>query len=327
MKEKICSILVLCFALGAASYCSSSDLKVGDAKASLPVVRQLGDSITYGFGYTWVEDCVAVPFINQFYCPGPIPWGGGYRAWMTAMAAQSGGYEFVTQGYQYAASNYQQWGSNSYAHDGYPGWTNPFLARVALLGNTANVTLVHSGTNDVILGAALMAKDKSLTADTLAQEAQSNLFILINNLYATNPKSKLYIAQIIPIFEPAPNHANAREIWKKYNALIETNWKNLPAEVQANAALVNMSAILQAEDYDYKNPGAKNPTPTDGVHPNYIGYKKMACTWIKAIRGQKQTPNNPCFGYSLKELQEKAAANDKGKLPPEEVVERILKGH
>jgi len=32
----------------------------------------------------------------------------------------------------------------------------------------------------------------------------------------------------------------------------------------------------------------------DGVHPNSTGYERMACTWIRAIKGLDANPSDPC---------------------------------
>lgn len=244
------------------------------------IIRPFGNSITFGIGFAEDTYC-PVYFDNQKSCGFPPPfWGGGYRGWMTLISQNNQNLVFTTEGAQGGGSNARQYFSSTKMHDGYPGfWTNHMIER-SKAPSKADVTLVHLGTNDLFWGS---------TAD----KAADTLFFLLDNILAanTNPNKHIYVAKIIKVFPSSIVHANYAPFVNAkidaYNQLIDSKWKALPTEKKNLITVVDMHSVLDSSRYY-----------ADGVHPNEEGYLRMACTWIRAIKGMDPNPTDPCSGVT-----------------------------
>lgn len=137
-------------------------------------------------------------------------------------------------------------------HEGHSGWRiDQIDANIVswLRTYTPHTILLHIGTND-------MVQNPSGASDRLAA--------LIDKIIATLPDVYLFVATIVPL-----PFADASV--RSFNAAI-------PGIVQARAAagkrvyLVDMYSALTAADL------------ADGVHPNAVGYSKMADVWYQALR-------------------------------------------
>ncbi|WP_208859548.1 GDSL-type esterase/lipase family protein [Leptospira saintgironsiae] len=286
-------------------------------------IRPFGDSITYGVQFAAGFPFCPVPAIGQYICSPPIAIGGGYRGWMALFSFEGDGIIFTTEGYQAGGSNTSQWISNTQTHDGYPGWTNEKLMPIAGLPSFSDITLVHSGTNDMwqILK---IQNPTDAQIDQVASSAGASLFQLLNQLLANNPKAYVFVAKIIQVSAPqAPynsfDYNTVNKVIFKYNNYISNNWINVPPANRARMALVDMSQVLQ-QGPDYSG---------DGVHPSGLGYMKIACTWIQAIKGQQPNPQAPCSGITdLSAVQKMTPSKSEAKQMtlPKEQFQKLFQG-
>ncbi|TGK41405.1 GDSL-type esterase/lipase family protein [Leptospira andrefontaineae] len=286
-------------------------------KLTNPVlIRPFGDSITYGIGFTDDWQCLMYT-ISQNICMPPGFKGGGYRGWMTLLSLNGDGIIFTTEGYQSGGSYFQQWLVNTQTHDGYPGWTVEDLTPIAGRVSFSNITLVHAGTNDMwpILK---IQNPTDAQIEQLANTTGQNLFNMLNVLLTSNPKTYIFVAQIIKVAPPFAGYETVNKVISKYNSYIANNWPNLPPSSQARMTLVDMHNTLQ--------PGADYFT--DGIHPSANGHLKIACSWIRAIKAQPANQQNPCDGITTgKAVKQLTPSEEETKqmTPPKETLERILK--
>ncbi|MFB5652349.1 GDSL-type esterase/lipase family protein [Leptospira wolffii] len=283
------------------------------------LIRPFGDSITYGVGFTIDANpnCL-VAELNQYICMPPGTAGGGYRGWMTLYSFMQDGIQFTTEGYQSGGSYAAQWVVNTQTHDGYPGWTNELLLPKANYNSFSDITLVHSGTNDM-WAIRLKPNPTDQDIDQVANSAGASLFALLNALLSNNKKAHFFVAQIIKVSNGSltPDYQTINKVIFKYNNYIANNWFNFPPESRARMTLVDMHHTLQASDYS-----------PDGIHPNMYGYRKMACTWIRAIRAMTPNQEDPCSGVlSGQEIKKMAPSKEELKLmnPSKETLELFLK--
>ncbi|WP_246031980.1 SGNH/GDSL hydrolase family protein [Leptospira fluminis] len=286
------------------------------------LIRPFGDSITYGIGFTKDWQC-PVYEIGQYLCMPPARTGGGYRGWMTIYSFMQDGIAFTTEGYQSGGSNASQWIFDTQTHDGYPSWTNEQLLPKAKLASFSNITLVHSGTNDMWQ----ILKNSNPTdamIDQVATSAGASLFTLLNALLQSNPKTYLFVAQIIKVSAPQKgynsfDYETVNKVIFKYNNYIANNWYNFPPESRARMTLVDMHhTLIPVEDYF-----------GDGIHPNMFGYRKIACSWIRAIKGEKKNQDDPCSGILTGEADKRMIPSKEEMLqmtPPKDKLEQFLKG-
>lgn len=272
------------------------------------LIRPFGDSITYGFGFTDWGYC-PVYSIEQFICMPPNQAVGGYRVWMTEFAITNKAFVFATEGYQSGGSNTQQWITNTQTHDGYPGWRNDQLIKIANYPSLADITLVHSGTNDIIQGKS-------------PNNAAIDLFKVVNSLLTNNPRTQIFLAKIIRISPVAatqlPNYDTLSANIRDYNQLIDKFWINTVPSLRARITLVDMHPILGLpQDY------------FDYVHPSALGYMKISCTWINAIKNQNTNPSDPCNGIETENIKSKILPNEediKKMKPTNDELEKVLNG-
>ncbi|TGK02613.1 lipase [Leptospira langatensis] len=296
----------------------SAEQSSAKQSAGIQVIRQFGDSITYGYGFV---QCAGIPgfcmtywkYNSQLYqCASCAiySWGGGYRGWMTELALQpSNQFLFATEGYQCGGSYTAQWETNSMSHDGYPGFRTDQLVPLALLPSNASITLVHAGTNDFVQG-------KSVSS------AETNLTQIVQNLISQNANTKIYVAQIVRFVKPAStctgcaDHSVLNPLVKQYNEWIQSTLANNFAK---QVVVVNMYDALQTQT-DYS---------PDGVHPGPVGYQKMACSWIRAIKQMPSSPSDPCNGFSFGETKKQKIPSEpelQKSMPPSELMNQIMQG-
>ncbi|GEM_PF-1301049 len=241
-------------------------------------IRPFGNSITFGIGFAENTYC-PVYASDQTPCPAtPVAWGGGYRGWMTLILKNNQNIFFKTEGQQSGGSNLLQWQTSTQHHDGYPGYRTDQLLSKSTLPSSADITLVHAGTNDIYQKFVKEAISKGDTSWSVGPIADT-LFMILNNLLNANAKTKIYVARIVrffPGFFVLPDAApqiNAKV--DQYNQQIAQRWKALPPEQQSRITVVDMNSVLNSPaDYIF-----------DGVHPSRGGYLKMACAWIRAMNG------------------------------------------
>jgi lysophospholipase L1-like esterase len=311
-------------------FCSlSADGQPTPYKLVNPVlIRPFGDSITYGIGFTNDLSCPVYP-IGQYICMPPGEKGGGYRGWMTLLSLTGDGIIFTTEGFQSGGSYVQQWLTNTQTHDGYPGWTNEQLLPVANYPSFSNITLLHAGTNDMWQVLSI-PKPSDAQIEQIASSAGASLFTLINTLLKNNQRTYLFVAQIIKVSEAQSHYKSlyhessdfntVNKVIQKYNNYISNNWTTqLSPENQSRATLVDMQDILQpGSDYS-----------PDGIHPSALGYMKMACTWIRAIKNMTPDPQKPCSGIASSEAEKQLIPSKeeiKQMAPPKDILEQLLKG-
>lgn len=137
-------------------------------------------------------------------------------------------------------------------HEGHSGWTIAQIdANVVNWLRTYNprTILLHIGTNDIY------GSDPA--------GAPARLSTLIDHITAQSPNTELFVATIIPL-------GFSDSVVRAYNAQI-------PGIVQSRASagkhvhLVEMYSALTTADL------------ADGVHPNAVGYGKMANVWYSSL--------------------------------------------
>ncbi|TGL60476.1 GDSL-type esterase/lipase family protein [Leptospira sarikeiensis] len=307
-------------------YSSTVGAQLAPYKLTNPVlIRPFGDSITYGVGFTIDGGC-PIYEILQYICMPPGLKGGGYRGWMTLLSfpPQADGIVFTTEGYQSGGSYVQQWFVNTQTHDGYPGWTIERLTPVAGRPSFSDITLVHAGTNDM-WQVLQIQNPTDAQMDQIAATTGQNLFNMLNILLNTNPKTYIFVAQIIKTSAPQPgskpfDYNTVNKLIAKYNSYIVNNWINLPPSSRERMTLVDMHSTLQPVT-DYFQ---------DGIHPNASGYLKMACSWVRAIKAQPANQQDPCNGITngtqVKKLTP-TAEEIKQMTPSKKVLEQLFKGN
>lgn len=307
------------------------------------LIRPFGDSITFGYGFATLYPCPAYPpppaqpgqaptpitpqqlealQETQLACRPPIILSGGYRYWLTAMALMSGQAQFMTEGYQNGGSGLYQWVTGTQAHDGYPGFRTDQLLPVSGYNSFADATLVHAGTNDMIQYQLGFTK----TDPTFAF---NSLVSIVKNLLAKNSKTQVFVAKIISTAPPnrpkgfnwPPANYDYQTVNKNiaaYNNLIATNLiSQLPTAAQSRVTIVDMTGKLDPNtDYIF-----------DGIHPNSLGYVKIACNWSRAIYSAPM----PCPGDSAAQIEKILGFPPGGPLPPmhlplPEELDRVLPG-
>ncbi|MEX2624503.1 MAG: GDSL-type esterase/lipase family protein [Acidimicrobiia bacterium] len=141
-------------------------------------------------------------------------------------------------------------------HEGHSGWTANQMAKYAKTfaqQASAQIVLVHLGTNDVLKG--------QTNAST-----RSDLETVISQLRLANPQMVILLAEIIPI---AGKEAQVQEL----NALI----RSLATETNTTS-----SSVIAVDHYTDFN---ANTDLYDGIHPSESGYDKIADRWFDVLGG------------------------------------------
>lgn len=290
------------------------------APTSPVLIRPFGDSITFGVGYWWGPNC-PVTTAKPGWCTPPLSTGGGYRGWMTWMVLASLGTGitppiiFTTEGHQTGGSYNQQWQTSTQDHDGYPGARTDELLPYSKMLSVSSMTLVHLGTNDIL-------------QSTPIAKVATNLFANLDNLLAKNTQTHIFVAQIIPFAAPAKgcklgtgpclNFTVLNGTVTLYNQMIHDKWSALPPEKKDRITVVDMSGLLDPQT-DYF---------TWGIHPNVLGYLKMACTWMRGIKGLTPNPvpapGNWCKGIGPQMPPMPPMGEPMG--PPPEWMKKMMQG-
>jgi len=198
------------------------------------LIRPFGDSITYGFGFTDYKYCPTYIDKNNLFarnwCTQPkASDGGGYRGWLTEKSLQFQLLLFKTEGYQNGGSTLQQWYTATQAHDGYPGFcttktvssinrcNEDYLEKPSVWLSFSDITLVHAGTNDILVGRS-------------AEDTYTGLTTIIDNLLAANEKAHLFVAKIIRFY---PNQYNKQEKVDTWNTTV-TDYNNMIQNAYGN---------------------------------------------------------------------------------------------
>lgn len=155
-------------------------------------------------------------------------------------------------------------------HEGHNGATIAIINQELsgwIQGYTADIVLIHIGTNDVIN----LARSGSPATGLI--QPLNDLTSVINKLRGKNPNVRFYVAQIIPIeIEPIHNLAVANLI-QEWNLNLFSMANNLTTD-QSPIKIVNMNA------------GISTTMLTDGIHPSRDVVRVMANRWFEALLQQ-----------------------------------------
>lgn len=140
-------------------------------------------------------------------------------------------------------------------HEGHAGWTmrrmQPFVAGWVARQHP-DVVLLQVGTNDLLAG---------VSAAVTAQR----LDVVLTTISASAPHAYVIVAGV---WAPLPRHAQARA---RYSRLA-------PGVVSRHRALGQVTTYLDTSSL------LSSGELFDGLHPNAVGYRKIAGIWERAIR-------------------------------------------
>ena len=142
-------------------------------------------------------------------------------------------------------------------HEGHPGKPIQFIresVRAWLYADQPHIVLLMIGTNDVLYPEAHDFPG-----------AAPRLDALIGQITAISPNTELIVASI-PLLQDSAANTRARIFEQEARAIVNTR-----ADQGRSVSYINMYSVLELEDL------------ADGVHPNAIGYDKMADAWYGAI--------------------------------------------
>ena len=153
-------------------------------------------------------------------------------------------------------------------HEGHSGFTQGQLVAGIdgwLAQNAPDVVLLHIGTNDVNQGSISAAETSTLLGSIDSWSAAT-----------TSPPVQLLLAKIIQQRPDAPNDDDVpafnADLTSKYNS----NWATPKPKFKVN--LVDMySKLVPATDLSLAG------QDSSGLHPNSIGYGKMADAWYEYL--------------------------------------------
>ena len=256
-------------------------------------ILPLGDSITFGCGDSQSPACIARKEnvscdILQSPCA-PCAYGYRYRLFETLNTSDPNRWGFVgtlKTGPLHKTPNKHAPDvpdgcdvvGSPCAHEGHPGWKTTDLSRAVVpkIGTPAlpapDVILLHIGTNDI-------GEKHYLNASAAATETAMNLKTLIGQLIAKAPGAHVFVASIIAM--PASCHfygatANLTAQEEAYNMLVP----GVVASFGPATTFVDMKLETGLCDMNSTEPSGCCPPQ---LHPNGIGYAKMAAVWAKAI--------------------------------------------
>lgn len=142
-------------------------------------------------------------------------------------------------------------------HEGHPGKSIQFIreeVRDWLIASQPNIILLMVGTNDVLFPEA---HDYP--------RAAARLDALVGQITVISPTSELLVASI-PVLAAPPANERASIFAQEVRAIATTR-----AAQGRRVTYVDMHSVLEPADL------------ADGVHPNAVGYAKMADVWYGAI--------------------------------------------
>lgn len=140
------------------------------------------------------------------------------------------------------------------AHEGHSGWLISMIAGAAknALPMRPNVVLLDAGGNDMLWG-----PDPA--------DAPTRLGSLIDQIVVACPDAALLVANLLPTWV-----ADAEKRMQVFNAAVPGVIAQR-AQAGKHVLEVDMAAPLTTKDL------------SDGVHPNDVGYQKMADAWYAGI--------------------------------------------
>lgn len=147
-------------------------------------------------------------------------------------------------------------GLGDHDHEGHSGWRiDQIDANIVtwLRDTTPHTVLLHIGTNDI-------AQNFDLP------DAPNRLSALIDHITATVPGVEVFVATIIPLGSPSLE-ADVRAYDAAIPAIVRSK-----VDAGQHVHLVDMHSALTTADL------------ADGVHPNALGYDKMAAVWFDALQ-------------------------------------------
>lgn len=257
MKRCLYGLVVL-GALGILLFCGAA------AEADFTIMP-LGDSITFG---------------SQ--SQGDIP--GGYRTRLYSDLHDAGfTFTFVGTSTQNPSSLLTQ--ASQTHHEGHPGYridqiANNLDRNDGSQGNNGglwfhkpappDIVLLHIGTNDIL---------QNFLTSTMAKRLDS----LIGQIMADSPTSLLFVSSIIPI----NRDANMKALVQAYNAQIRD--VIVPKYDSLGDRVVFVDQYPNFVDANGNIIAARLP---DTVHPDRIGYDRMADTWAAAIQQVVPEPSS-----------------------------------
>jgi lysophospholipase L1-like esterase len=138
-------------------------------------------------------------------------------------------------------------------HEGHSGWTigklDTDVVPEPALNQDPHIVLLHIGTNDM----------------SNANGAPARLDVLIQQLVTAAPDALIAVSSIIP--------------YPAFSAAVTTFNAAVPGIVKKHAdAGKHVIFVEQFEDFP-------NNELADGIHPNELGYARMAGRWYDAIKG------------------------------------------
>jgi len=206
-------------------------------------IMPLGDSITLGSGSEKANVYRENPY-NRLENAGKNFVFVGYREHLYNKL-ENAGKNFVFVGSQ------MDGGFPQSRHEGHGGWTSKQLADETfrlLSENPAEIVLLHIGTNDLIRGYSGMEDVEKILAE----------------IDRFDPATKVLLARII-IQEKYTDRVTS-----KFNDELE-NMANRRIRQGDDIVLMDMEYALDLSDY------------RDSLHPNELGYQKIATVWFETL--------------------------------------------
>ena len=139
-------------------------------------------------------------------------------------------------------------------HQGLIGWTIPQLDGSVggwIAAYQPDIVLLHIGTNDL---------DHGATPESMTQSMSK----LIGDIFAAKPDTFIIVSTLVP------STHGAGSTWSSFNASIP----NIAAQYSSQGRRIialDMSQVVTGGDL------------ADGIHPNAIGYSKMANMWYPVV--------------------------------------------
>ncbi len=161
-------------------------------------------------------------------------------------------------------------------HEGHYGWRTdeilegdgPDVAGTAgsgrladwLAGYTADIALVHLGTNDAI-------QDVDNPSPSFVADSWNELTSVLDVLVADNPSCSLFLAEIIPL------HGAGNAFWSQAEGRVELLRQQIVAQADSTAA-----TLVRFPGFD------ASVLTDDRIHPNAAGAAAMAAAWFTAMK-------------------------------------------
>lgn len=203
-------------------------------------ILQLGDSITRGFPYTY-----------RYHLQQLLQSKGLFLTYVGTQVNNPAGYP-------------SNWSMNHEGHGGIQARITSELLPNWLQQYTADIALIHLGTNDIL--DYLRTNDPALNLNN----AIGHMSKIINQLRSNNPQIRIYIAEIIPM--------NLGQFSPQQVSTLVTQWNSLLVSLAASSS-TPQSPVVTVD----MNSGFPVGLLYDGIHPDDEGASIMALRWYSAI--------------------------------------------